>query len=76
MLLHYYQLFYGVTGMLLGALLLLRWSNVESGEQLARRLNKDNNAEKQDQDSLKYGSLVLTSSFLLVLLAIYSETFL
>lgn len=62
----YYLFFYGFLCMFLGGLLLLRWSNVESGAQLASRLNKDNNAEKEDQDSLKYGSMVMISSVSLV----------
>jgi len=70
----YYLFFYGFAGMFMGGLVLLRWSNVESGAQLAARLNKDNNAEKEDQDSLKYGTLLLFPSMLLVLTALSTST--
>ncbi len=71
----YYLFFYGFAGMFLGGLVLLRWGNVESGAQLTRRLNKDNNAEKEDQDSLKYGTLLLFPSMILVLTALSTSTF-
>jgi len=71
----YYLFFYGFSGMFLGGLLLLRWSNVESGAQLANRLNKGNNAEKEDQDSLKYGSMVMLSSVSLVFVSFVISVF-
>ncbi|PKF61047.1 hypothetical protein CW745_12095 [Psychromonas sp. psych-6C06] len=66
----YYLLFYGLAGMFLGAMLLLRWSNVESAAQLATKLNRHNNAEKEDKDSLRYGTLVLLPSLIVVIIAL------
>jgi len=65
----YYLFCYGCVAFIAGCILLYRWASVSAPADLERRITQNANAEKADQNSLKYGSLIMSSSVLVIVLS-------